>query len=40
MACWIEKIFAEAGLDEEEMRRGAASGPGGASVPGQSRNRR
>ncbi|KAF5328928.1 hypothetical protein D9758_016821 [Tetrapyrgos nigripes] len=34
----VEKILAEAGLDEEEMRRGAAAGPGGAT--GQSRNRR
>ncbi|CAA7268695.1 unnamed protein product [Cyclocybe aegerita] len=35
----VEKILAEAGLDEEEMRRGAAGGPvaGGA---GLSRNRR
>ncbi|KAI0641395.1 hypothetical protein C8Q79DRAFT_307877 [Trametes meyenii] len=34
----VERILAEAGLDEEEMRRGAAAGPQGAS--GQSRNRR
>lgn len=34
----IEKILAEAGLDEEEMRKGAAAGPAGLS--GQSRNRR
>jgi len=34
----VERILAEAGLDEEEMRRGAAAGPAGAS--GQSRNRR
>ncbi|KAJ3551695.1 hypothetical protein NM688_g4559 [Phlebia brevispora] len=34
----VEKILAEAGLDEEEMRRGAAAGPHGAT--GQSRNRR
>ncbi|KAI0918408.1 hypothetical protein AcV5_002407 [Taiwanofungus camphoratus] len=34
----VERILAEAGLDEEEMRQGAASGPGGSS--GQSRNRR
>ncbi|KAL0958071.1 hypothetical protein HGRIS_000249 [Hohenbuehelia grisea] len=34
----VEKILAEAGLDEEEMRRGAASGP--ASGQGQNRNRR
>ncbi|KAK7443216.1 Kelch repeat-containing protein 3 [Stygiomarasmius scandens] len=34
----VEKILAEAGLDEEEMKKGAvAAGPGGA---GQSRNRR
>ncbi|RDB18721.1 Kelch domain-containing protein 4 [Hypsizygus marmoreus] len=35
----VEKILAEAGLDEEEMRRGAAAGPMGPEV-GQSRNRR
>ncbi|KAK0190088.1 galactose oxidase [Armillaria mellea] len=34
----VEKILAEAGLDEEEMRKGAAAGPGAGS--GQSRNRR
>ncbi|KAK0213836.1 galactose oxidase [Armillaria fumosa] len=34
----VEKILAEAGLDEEEMRRGAAAGPGVGG--GQSRNRR
>ncbi|KAK0465820.1 galactose oxidase [Armillaria novae-zelandiae] len=34
----VEKILAEAGLDEEEMRRGAAAGPGAGG--GQSRNRR
>ena len=34
----VEQILAEAGLDEEEMRKGAAAGPTGAS--GQSRNRR
>ncbi|CAL1698869.1 unnamed protein product [Somion occarium] len=34
----VEKILAEAGLDEEEMRKGAAAGPAGQS--GQSRNRR
>ncbi|KAI0078590.1 galactose oxidase [Panus rudis PR-1116 ss-1] len=34
----VEKILAEAGLDEEEMRRGAAAGP--ADKTGQSRNRR
>ena len=33
----VEKILAEAGLDEEEMKRGAAAGP---RVGGQSRNRR
>ncbi|KAL7277101.1 hypothetical protein ACG7TL_008946 [Trametes sanguinea] len=34
----VERILAEAGLDEEEMRKGAAAGPQGPS--GQSRNRR
>jgi hypothetical protein len=36
----VEKILAEAGLDEEEMRQGAHAqvGPGGGA--GQSRNRR
>ena len=34
----VEKILAEAGLDEEEMRKGAAAGPHGPST--QSRNRR
>ncbi|KAI0754124.1 hypothetical protein C8Q80DRAFT_1350004 [Daedaleopsis nitida] len=34
----VERILAEAGLDEEEMRKGAAAGPHGTS--GQSRNRR
>ncbi|GBE83977.1 Kelch repeat-containing protein [Sparassis crispa] len=34
----VEKILAEAGLDEEEMKRGAAAGPSGPSE--QSRNRR
>jgi len=35
----VEKILAEAGLDEDEMRRGAAeAGFGGAA--GSSRNRR
>ncbi|EMD32276.1 hypothetical protein CERSUDRAFT_58809 [Gelatoporia subvermispora B] len=34
----VERILAEAGLDEEEMRKGAAAGPAGTS--GQSRNRR
>jgi len=33
----VEKILAEAGLDEEEMKRGAA---GGGTDPGQNRNRR
>ncbi|PIL23074.1 hypothetical protein GSI_14382 [Ganoderma sinense ZZ0214-1] len=34
----VERILAEAGLDEEEMRKGAAAGPHNPS--GQSRNRR
>ncbi|KZO97259.1 galactose oxidase [Calocera viscosa TUFC12733] len=34
----VEKILAEAGLDEEEIKRSAAGGPSGAA--GQSRNRR
>ncbi|KAH9914485.1 galactose oxidase [Amylocystis lapponica] len=34
----VENILAEAGLDEEDMRKGAAAGPAGQS--GQSRNRR
>ena len=34
----VERILAEAGLDEEEMRKGAAAGPHNTS--GQSRNRR
>ncbi|THH30605.1 hypothetical protein EUX98_g3576 [Antrodiella citrinella] len=34
----VEKILAEAGLDEEEMRKGAVAGASGPS--GQSRNRR
>ncbi|PSS37469.1 hypothetical protein PHLCEN_2v676 [Hermanssonia centrifuga] len=34
----VEKILAEAGLDEEEMRKGAATGSTGAT--GQNRNRR
>ncbi len=34
----VEKILTEAGLDEEEMRKGAAAGPGAGG--GQSRNRR
>ncbi|KAF9261281.1 galactose oxidase [Marasmius fiardii PR-910] len=37
----VEKILAEAGLDEEEMKRSAAAGATGGSVAsGQSRNRR
>ncbi|KAG5725207.1 Kelch domain-containing protein 4 [Termitomyces sp. T112] len=36
----IEKILAEAGLDEEEMRRGAATAPISPAAGGQSRNRR
>ncbi|KAF9049842.1 hypothetical protein BJ165DRAFT_1341529 [Panaeolus papilionaceus] len=36
----VEKILAEAGLDEEEMRRGATGGPQPAGGVGQSRNRR
>lgn len=36
----VEKILAEAGLDEEEMRRGAAAGPMSPAASGQSRNRR
>lgn len=35
----VERILAEAGLDEEEMRRGAAAGAGG-KTDGISRNRR
>jgi hypothetical protein len=34
----VEKILAEAGLDEEEMRQRAAGG--GQSSQGQNRNRR
>lgn len=34
----IERILAEAGLDEEEMRRASAAGQVGAA--GQNRNRR
>ena len=34
----VERILAEAGLDEAEMKKSAAAGPGGVS--GQSRNRR
>ena len=33
----VEKILAEAGLDEDEMKRASATGPAGT---GQSRNRR
>ncbi|KAF8056543.1 galactose oxidase [Lyophyllum atratum] len=36
----VEKILAEAGLDEEEMRRGAAAGPMSPAAGAQSRNRR
>ncbi|KAF5380001.1 hypothetical protein D9615_006253 [Tricholomella constricta] len=36
----VEKILQEAGLDEEEMRRGAAAGPISPAASGQSRNRR
>ncbi|KAF8164705.1 hypothetical protein B0H34DRAFT_686248 [Crassisporium funariophilum] len=36
----VEKILQEAGLDEEEMRRGAAGGPPSAGASGSSRNRR
>ncbi|KDR71068.1 hypothetical protein GALMADRAFT_144144 [Galerina marginata CBS 339.88] len=36
----VEKILQEAGLDEEEMRRGAAGGPAPAGGVGASRNRR
>ena len=36
----VEKILQEAGLDEEEMRRGAAGGPVSAGAAGTSRNRR
>jgi hypothetical protein len=35
----VEKILAEAGLDEEDIKRGAAAGPGSGDT-GQSRNRR
>ncbi|KAI5118743.1 hypothetical protein M0805_008143 [Coniferiporia weirii] len=35
----VEKILAEAGLDEDEIRRGAAAG-GGAKGQGENRNRR
>ncbi|KDQ52303.1 hypothetical protein JAAARDRAFT_198471 [Jaapia argillacea MUCL 33604] len=36
----VERILAEAGLDEEEMRKGAAGAVGGSGAAGQSRNRR
>lgn len=36
----VEKILAEAGLDEEEMRRGAAGAHGGGAGTAQNRNRR
>lgn len=36
----VEKILAEAGLDEDEMRRSAVTGTGGNLATGQSRNRR
>jgi hypothetical protein len=36
----VEKILAEAGLDEDEMRRSAVTGTGGNLDSGQSRNRR
>ena len=36
----VERILAEAGLDEEEMRRTAAAGGPAASDSGISRNRR
>ncbi|TFK53261.1 galactose oxidase [Heliocybe sulcata] len=36
----VEKILAEAGLDEEEMRRSAAVAASGGASTGQSRNRR
>lgn len=36
----IEKILEEAGLDEEEMRRGASGGPTSVGGSGASRNRR
>lgn len=36
----VEKILEEAGLDEEEMRRGAAGGPAASGATGESRNRR
>jgi hypothetical protein len=34
----VERILAEAGLDEEEMKRASATGQAGAA--GQNRNRR
>ena len=36
----VEKILAEAGLDEDEMRRSAVTGTGGSLATEQSRNRR
>lgn len=36
----VEKILAEAGLDEDEMRRSAVTGTGGNLATEQSRNRR
>lgn len=39
----IERILREAGLDDEDIKRGASLGPGGVvggGLPGTSRNRR
>ena len=36
----VEKILAEAGLDEDEIRRSAVTGTGGNLATGKSRNRR
>jgi hypothetical protein len=36
----VEKILEEMGLDEEEMRQGAAGGPASGGVAGFSCNRR
>ena len=36
----VEKILAEAGLDEDEMKTGAAAGGAANPSSGQSRNRR
>ena len=36
----VEKILAEAGLDEDEMRHSAVTGTGGPLATEQSRNRR